>query len=352
MNSWHSWSPNGRWLVFSSKANSPYTQLFLTHIDEQGRSTPPVLLAHFTAPNRAANIPEFVNAEPGAIAAIQERFLDDSSRARAAYVLEMSGDLEGAIVDYQKALQINPRNAHAHQRLGCLLFNVKHQFKEGLGHTTEALRLDPNDGCAHFDLGMALRYQGQLDPAVQHLRQAVRLLPTGFDRRYAAAAMHCALGDALLANDDITGASGALAKALEFDPNHLQAHYLLAIALAAQGKIEESLSHYSIVQAQQPDLDTSPELHLFLSRGHAQAGRLPQALASARKALQLAHALGDTEQVEASSRLIQQYQGKADSMIVPSRRRASPLRVHTPPTQGRHGRNGRGCGGIEKGHRS
>ena len=39
MNSWHSFSPNGRWLAFSSKANSAYTQLFLTHIDEQGRSS-------------------------------------------------------------------------------------------------------------------------------------------------------------------------------------------------------------------------------------------------------------------------------------------------------------------------
>ena len=39
MNSWHSWSPNSRWLVFSSKANSPYTQLFLTHIDERGESS-------------------------------------------------------------------------------------------------------------------------------------------------------------------------------------------------------------------------------------------------------------------------------------------------------------------------
>jgi hypothetical protein len=45
MNSWHSWSPNGRWLVFSSKANTVYTQLFLTHIDEQGRSSPPVVLS-------------------------------------------------------------------------------------------------------------------------------------------------------------------------------------------------------------------------------------------------------------------------------------------------------------------
>ena len=77
MNSWHSWSPNGKWLVFSSKAYSDYTQLFLTHIDENGDSTPPVLLAHLTAPDRAANIPEFVNTHPGAIARIREQFLRD-----------------------------------------------------------------------------------------------------------------------------------------------------------------------------------------------------------------------------------------------------------------------------------
>jgi len=61
MNSWHSWSPDGKWLVFSSKANGPFTQLWLTHITDDGESTPPVLLDHFTDAERAANIPEFVN---------------------------------------------------------------------------------------------------------------------------------------------------------------------------------------------------------------------------------------------------------------------------------------------------
>jgi len=32
MNSWHSWSPNGRWLVFSTKVFSPYTQLALAQV--------------------------------------------------------------------------------------------------------------------------------------------------------------------------------------------------------------------------------------------------------------------------------------------------------------------------------
>jgi dipeptidyl aminopeptidase/acylaminoacyl peptidase len=77
MNSWHSFSPNGKWLVFASKAYSDYTQLCLTHIDENGCSAPAVLLAHMTAPGLAANIPEFVNAHPKSIVKIHERFLDD-----------------------------------------------------------------------------------------------------------------------------------------------------------------------------------------------------------------------------------------------------------------------------------
>jgi dipeptidyl aminopeptidase/acylaminoacyl peptidase len=75
MNSWHSFSPNGKWLVFASKAYSDYTQLCLTHIDENGYSTPAVLLAHLTAPDRAANIPEFVNTQPGAIIKIHKQFI-------------------------------------------------------------------------------------------------------------------------------------------------------------------------------------------------------------------------------------------------------------------------------------
>jgi hypothetical protein len=75
MNSWHSFSPNGKWLVFASKAWSDYTQLCLTHIDEQGDGSPPILLSHLTAPNRAANIPEFVNAPPDAIRWIREQFV-------------------------------------------------------------------------------------------------------------------------------------------------------------------------------------------------------------------------------------------------------------------------------------
>jgi hypothetical protein len=74
MNSWHSWSPNSRWLVFASKRHSPFTQLFLTHIDDRGRSSPPVILSHMTDPDWAANVPEFVNTDSNAIKNIITHF--------------------------------------------------------------------------------------------------------------------------------------------------------------------------------------------------------------------------------------------------------------------------------------
>ncbi|PKN35223.1 MAG: hypothetical protein CVU61_04455 [Deltaproteobacteria bacterium HGW-Deltaproteobacteria-19] len=70
-NSWHSWSSNGRWLLFSSKANGPYTEIFLTHVDGEGNDTPPVLLSRFSDNGYAANVPEFVPLRTDAIRSIR-----------------------------------------------------------------------------------------------------------------------------------------------------------------------------------------------------------------------------------------------------------------------------------------
>ncbi len=64
-NSWHSWSPNGRWLLFSSKVNSMYTEIFITHIGENGQDSVPVCLSRFSDSSLAANLPEFVSPDAG-----------------------------------------------------------------------------------------------------------------------------------------------------------------------------------------------------------------------------------------------------------------------------------------------
>ncbi|MCD4676962.1 MAG: hypothetical protein K8S18_13345 [Desulfobacula sp.] len=60
MNSWHSWSPNSKWIIFTCKATSPYTQLYITHIDNNGESSPAVRLFRFSNKELAAMVPEFI----------------------------------------------------------------------------------------------------------------------------------------------------------------------------------------------------------------------------------------------------------------------------------------------------
>jgi len=183
MNSWHSFSPNGKWLVFSSKAYSDYTQLCLTHIDRQGNSTPGILLEHFTAPDRAANIPEFVDAKPAAIKRISEEFLNDYSFVRAGNAFFKAGDTDNAIQEYKRALELNSNNTEAHLKLGFLMYNVKKMHEEGMIHYNKALQLDPSDPRIHHDLGMALLHQRQFDQATKHLLEALRRMPNGLDKQ-------------------------------------------------------------------------------------------------------------------------------------------------------------------------
>ena len=105
MNSWHSWSPNGRWLVFSSKARSPYTQMYLTHIDENGNSSPAILIDNATASNRAVNIPEFVNINPDGIDKIEVHVADGANGLRAV-ASRIGKDNSSAYREYEESTSI------------------------------------------------------------------------------------------------------------------------------------------------------------------------------------------------------------------------------------------------------
>ena len=71
MNSWHSWSPNSRWIAFSSKDNSPYTGIYLAHVDKAGRSSPAVFLSRMSSPSMACLVPELVPYSVGRLQHIE-----------------------------------------------------------------------------------------------------------------------------------------------------------------------------------------------------------------------------------------------------------------------------------------
>jgi hypothetical protein len=176
MNSWHSWSSNSRWLVFSSKVNGPYTQLFLTHIDENGNDSPPVLLERFTSPDRAANIPEFVKLRGDAIAEIKEQFLDPYSFLRAGMANEHTGDHNGAERAFRRGLELAPDDAELRNALGWTLFQDG-RTAEAVVEYERALVANAKSAKSHNNLALALVELGRLDEAAGHFEKSLELEP-------------------------------------------------------------------------------------------------------------------------------------------------------------------------------
>jgi tetratricopeptide (TPR) repeat protein len=307
MNSWHSFSPNGRWLVFASKARSPYTQLYLTHIDEQGNDSPAILIENTTAANRAANLPEFVNLPPDGLAGIDGPALEYFRLVNRAVYAQKQGLHEDAAARWRRVLELRPDDEGAHRGLGSALLMAGRR-DEAASHIRRAeelkLRAAIENGAAgaaeHSELGRLLLDSGRLDEAAAELDKALALQPDfapsltslgrllarqgkldqALDRLRAAAASvrlyapaSYQLGLVLEMKGDASGAEQAWRTALSVDPGLADAHLSLARALEARGLSAEALAHWRAVVAARPNdsealrraawlLATSPEASL------------------------------------------------------------------------------------------
>jgi Flp pilus assembly protein TadD len=272
MNSWHSWSSNSRWLVFSSKVNTPYTQLFLTHIDENGNDSPPVLLERFTAPDRAANIPEFVRLPGDAIADIREQFLNPYSFLRAGTANENTGDHAGAERLFRRGLKLAPADPDLLNALGWTLFQ-EGRSAEAVAQYQRALAADPEQVKSHNNLALALVELGRLDEAAAQYEASLRLQPK--------AEIWSDLGFIMARLGRSEDAMADYRKALALDPNCASAHFNLAVAFVQEGRLEEAEAHYRRALRGRKNAETHNGLGYVLAR----EGRTDEAVAEFRKAI-------------------------------------------------------------------
>lgn len=335
MNSWHSWSPNSRWLVFSSKLGTPFTRLCLTHIDERGDSTPAVLLDAFTAPNRAANIPEFANLKPGGLRTIRERFIDDVSFLRAGNAFRDGGDFAQAAEHYRKALALKPDNAAALANLGTALSDLN-QLAEAADCLRRSLAKAPANAVALYNLAVVRAKQGDFDEAARLCAESVRLDP-------ASASAQSNLGLFLLESGRFDDAFPHLCEAVRLDPKKDNAYFALGRIFVRKGRLGEAVQCYSEAVKLAPDerylnalawlLATAPDPHLrdgaravhlatrlceltrfqapraldILGASYAEAGRFPEAVRAATKAAECALQQGNQTLASAITARLEGY---------------------------------------------
>ncbi|MDF7824183.1 tetratricopeptide repeat protein [Pontiellaceae bacterium B12227] len=177
MNSWHSWSPNSRWLVFSSKGFGPFTKMFLTHIDENGNDTPAILIPNSTAANRAVNIPEFLNAPGDAITSISaptQRAYRFYYKAWDQYKEQQNTE---ALKNVNTALRMNPYYDKAHFLKASLLKRLSRE-QESIKHIKETAKLTSRMDDAHKVVPYTLAAMGKTREALDYLYMVFMNHPT------------------------------------------------------------------------------------------------------------------------------------------------------------------------------
>ena len=202
------------------------------------------------------------DAMPYFLEALRRKPDSPEAHANLGSALDKSGRSAEAVAHYRQAIQYRPAYAEAHVGLGATLAAMGQpdegsartvpgrplktricrrtiwsragarrtgRTAEAIEHFSEAVRLQPNDAAAHFNLGTALGAQGQIEAAAQQFRTALRLRPG-----YAAAELN--LGKALAYLGHYQDALAHLTEALRLDPNLTDAREAIVQLRAALGR--------------------------------------------------------------------------------------------------------------------
>jgi len=245
MNSWHSFSPNGRWLAFSSKARSPYTRLMLTHIDADGNDTPAIMVDNATAANRAVNIPEFVNAPPESIEKIDPQATAAYRLFNEAFDLMQKNELAAAIPEWREALQLNPDDARAHMFLALALTGTD-QEREAVSEYRKACTLDSHQPKWFAELAVAQANTGDLSGAVASFRESLTLDASNADAESS-------LGVLLFEKGEQQQGLAHLRKAVAMAPDYAEGHSKLASALVRLRRGDEAIEQLELAANLRPD---------------------------------------------------------------------------------------------------
>jgi tetratricopeptide (TPR) repeat protein len=144
-----------------------------------------------------------------------------------------------AVVQAQKALEINPSLPLAHELLGEAA--LAHADTAGAIRELEAERkINPLNGLLYDRLGDAFLRNGQYEEAQQALNRAVLLEPS-------ATAPYILLGETFLKLKQPIQALHYLDHAAKMDPSNFLTHNLLGQAYKATGQVEEANREFQMV---------------------------------------------------------------------------------------------------------
>jgi Flp pilus assembly protein TadD len=174
------------------------------------------------------------------------------------------------------ALAVTENNWLAHRNLAGDLYS-KGQMDEAISHFREFVRLRPEVANSHYNLGVALSSKGRMGEAIGQFQEALRLNPDN-------AEAHNNLGTALDEKGQLDEAIRQYQEALRLKPDYEVAHINLGVALGKQGQIDEAIRQLQEAIRLKPD---HAEARNNLGTAFYQLGRIDKAINEFQEALRL-----------------------------------------------------------------
>lgn len=144
--------------------------------------------------------------------------------------------LDAAQSSFVTAIRLQPNFGEAHSNLGNVLQD-KGDIEGAIKSFRRALQLSPDFAEAHSNLGNALNISGETDAAIECFVTAIKLKP-----RYAEA--HINLGVAQAAQDDLKAAVKSIARAIAINPDNAKAHMEFGIFQQKAGQIDSAITSF------------------------------------------------------------------------------------------------------------
>jgi formylglycine-generating enzyme required for sulfatase activity/Flp pilus assembly protein TadD len=152
---------------------------------------------------------------------------------------DSKGDLNGAIAEYNKAIELDPKYALAYYNRG-VAKEKKGDLDGAIADYDKAIELDPNSADAYSNRGSIRDDRGDLDGAILDYNKAIEL-----DPKYKEAYIN--RGVARYKKDDLDGAIADCNRAIEIDPNSADAYNNRGAAKEKKGDLDGAIADYTRV---------------------------------------------------------------------------------------------------------
>jgi len=215
-----------------------------------------------------------------AMAAIEKALQIDPNYAQAhnqaGNLFFSQANLDKAASHFETALKIDPQNVSAYHNLG-LIYGQQGKPELAIQYCQRAISLDPNSPEAHNNLGSIYLSQGRFSEALAELGKALSLRPN-----YQKAILN--LGMAYFGLKDYTLAEREYRRAIDLNQNCTEGYHQLGLLYLEKGEFSLALSSFQEVLSRHPD---DPLAYYSLGKAQQGLGQTDQAIRSWEKALSL-----------------------------------------------------------------